>query len=242
MYAAAKAIVNQGQNYTKPQLESPQTQYFRSKIKFQEYSSGGVDTASKGWLVILISTFLVNVLMLIYFLLQSGLVTDFSQPAQLFALAINSPPARILAGSCGAGPEGQQYKAKWVIHQEDGHLYMEPQPNRHSVLLANEDHTSYRGRIDDLDHAAAPGDISIEARKSSGFLSPVSAVLGQVNLNFRSITRTRSKTSQASGTEPLRRQDSSNSKPSLYSEHELVEIEDRRQSQRTRSISSTSIS
>lgn len=34
-----------------------------------------------------------------------GLVTDYTEPSNLFALAINSPPSISLAGSCGSGPE-----------------------------------------------------------------------------------------------------------------------------------------
>ena len=95
-------------------------------IKSQEYGSGNVDKASKGWLVILFATFLLNTLMLVYFVLQPGLVTDFSQPPQLFALVINSPAAREFAGSCGTGPEGKQYRVKWTIGQDQNHLYIAP--------------------------------------------------------------------------------------------------------------------
>lgn len=62
--------------------------------------------------------------MLVYFVLQPGLVTDFSQPPQLFALAINSPVAREFAGSCGTGPKGEQYKVKWTVGQDQDHLYI----------------------------------------------------------------------------------------------------------------------
>jgi hypothetical protein len=76
--------------------------------------------------------------MLVYFIVQPGLVTDFSQPPQLFALAINSPPARVLAGSCGTGPEGKQYKTGWVINHEGEHLFMQPYSDQNSALLHNE--------------------------------------------------------------------------------------------------------
>jgi hypothetical protein len=67
-----------------------------------------------------------NIFVLIYFLLHRGLVTDFSEPPNLFALAVNSPPSHLLAGSCGGGPEGKQYMVNWFVNTEGDHLYMEP--------------------------------------------------------------------------------------------------------------------
>jgi hypothetical protein len=67
-----------------------------------------------------------NIFVLIYFLLHRGLVTDFSEPPNLFALAVNSPPSHVLAGSCGGGPEGRQYGVNWFVKHEGNHLFMEP--------------------------------------------------------------------------------------------------------------------
>lgn len=67
-----------------------------------------------------------NVFVLIYFILHRGLVTDFSEPPNLFALAVNSPPSHVLAGSCGGGPQGKQYGVSWFVNHEGSHLYMEP--------------------------------------------------------------------------------------------------------------------
>ena len=67
-----------------------------------------------------------NVFVLAYFLIHRGLVTDFSEPPNLFALSINSPPSHLLAGSCGGGPEGKQYSVNWFVNAEGDHLYMEP--------------------------------------------------------------------------------------------------------------------
>jgi len=67
-----------------------------------------------------------NIFILVYFLFHRGLVTDFCEPPNLFALAVNSPPAQLLAGSCGGGPEGKHYMVNWFVNAEGDHLYMEP--------------------------------------------------------------------------------------------------------------------
>lgn len=107
-------------------LETPQTQYFNASLKAQQYASGGVDKGSEAWMVILFLVFIMNIFVLIYFLVHRGLVTDFSEPPNLFALAVNSPPSHLLAGSCGGGPEGKQYRVNWFVNTEGDHLYMEP--------------------------------------------------------------------------------------------------------------------
>ncbi|KAJ2905532.1 hypothetical protein MKZ38_005176 [Zalerion maritima] len=56
-----------------------------------------------------------------------GLVTDYTEPSNLFALAINSPPSRQLAGSCGAGPRERELAVPFRVgYQEKGnHYYFE---------------------------------------------------------------------------------------------------------------------
>ncbi|KAI0388953.1 hypothetical protein F5Y17DRAFT_470059 [Xylariaceae sp. FL0594] len=44
-----------------------------------------------------------------------GLVTDYTEPQNLFALAINSPPSRSLAGSCGHGPNKTELVTPWYV-------------------------------------------------------------------------------------------------------------------------------
>jgi hypothetical protein len=115
-------------NYTTatPLLDEYTRQYFNGSVKAQQYASGGVDNASKGWMLILFLVFLMNILVLVYFLFHKGLVTDFSEPPNLFALAVNSPPSHLFAGSCGGGPGGKQYVVNWFVNSEGDHLYMEP--------------------------------------------------------------------------------------------------------------------
>lgn len=113
-------------NYTLPMLDEPQPQWFNASVRAQQYASGGVDAVSQGWVIILLLVFLMNIFVLVYFLVHRGLVTDFSEPPNLFALAVNSPPSHLLAGSCGGGPEGKQYSVNWFVNTEGDHLYMEP--------------------------------------------------------------------------------------------------------------------
>ncbi|KAI4639209.1 hypothetical protein J4E93_009387 [Alternaria ventricosa] len=125
-------------NYSHPMLDEYQTQYFNASLKAQQYASGGMPGASKAWVLILALVFAMNVFVLIYFIFHRGLVTDFCEPPNLFALAVNSPPSHVLAGSCGGGPEGKQYMVNWFVNHEGNHLYMEPGEKSH--LLGGHSH------------------------------------------------------------------------------------------------------
>jgi len=105
-------------------LLAPVHQFFNAQIQNQEYASGGTSTAQKAFLAVLIFVFVVNFLILVYFILNRGLVTDFSEPPNFFSLALNSPPSRLLAGSCGGGPEGEQFRVPWLVGNEGEHLFM----------------------------------------------------------------------------------------------------------------------
>jgi hypothetical protein len=126
-------------------LDNYQTQYFNASVQAQQYASGGIeDAAAKGWVVILLLVFLMNILVLVYFIAHRGMVTDFSEPPNLFALAVNSPPSHAFAGSCGGGPEGKQYMVNWFINHEGSHLFMEP-GEKTSLLHHNHDHAHLHG-------------------------------------------------------------------------------------------------
>lgn len=111
-------------NYTTPELEVGTYQIFNASIRAQQYASGGTQNYQKAFYVILFAVFALNVFVVGYFLANKGLVTDFSEPPNLFSLAVNSPPNRLLAGSCGAGPAGSQFKVNWGIETEGKHLFM----------------------------------------------------------------------------------------------------------------------
>lgn len=173
-------------------LETPQTQYFNATLIAQQYASGGVDNPSKAWMVILFLVFLMNIFVLVYFMLHRGLVTDFSEPPNLFALAVNSPPSQALAGSCGGGPEGKQYLVNWFVNHEGEHLYMEP--GEKTALLAGHAHTHSH------DHS-----VQRQAKPASaGIFSRFTATLGNIRLPFTSKAKAPAKVSQPAGTERLR--------------------------------------
>lgn len=176
-------------------LDEYQTQYFNASLKAQQYASGGVDDLSKGWMIILVLVFLMNIFVLIYFIIHRGLVTDFSEPPNLFALAVNSPPSHVLAGSCGGGPEGKQYMVNWFVNHEGDHLFMEP--GEKAPLLAGNHgrpHVHVHGPVEEL----APAQTS----PGGGFFA---SVVGPVQRWFGSgQSRAPKKLSQARGTENLR--------------------------------------
>ena len=103
-------------------------------------------------MVILFLVFLMNIFVLIYFIFHRGLVTDFSEPPNLFALAVNSPPSQALAGSCGGGPEGKQYMVNWFVNHEGEHLYMEP--GEKTALLAEHQHSHAHSHAHNHDQSA----------------------------------------------------------------------------------------
>jgi hypothetical protein len=205
-------------NYTEPELKEPQTQWFRAKIQSQEYASGGVDNASKGWLVILISTLLLNIFMLGYFIVQPGLVTDFSQPPQLFALAMNSPPTRALAGSCGGGLEGKQYKIGWSINHQGRHLSMELASGGEPVPLDSK-MPAADTRTADRQNANS------ETQTRGGLLSVIPMAFGRLKRRVKPRTKRPARSNAASRTELLQPLRGNQSTTTLQSRYELGEFD-----------------
>lgn len=106
-------------------LNNPEIQGFNGTLQYQDYSSGGSHAFQYIFYIVLIVVFLMNVLCLFHLVAYGGLLTDISELGNLFALSLNSPPSDVLAGTCGGGPEGQEYKAKWGIAQDRGHFWIE---------------------------------------------------------------------------------------------------------------------
>lgn len=109
-------------NYTDPVLEFPQLQEFPAMLSYQDYASGG-DQAWQGvFYIVLALALALNTLCLGYFIRYGGLITDFVEPQNIFALALNSPPSHRLSGACGGGPEGDQLQTKWFVQVENEHV------------------------------------------------------------------------------------------------------------------------
>lgn len=90
-------------------------QSFNASVSTQEYTSGHINNWQGVFYVVLAIVFVLNVFCLGYILFKSGLVTDFTEPLNLFTLAVNSPPSQQLKGSCGGGPRKRDLMVPWRI-------------------------------------------------------------------------------------------------------------------------------
>jgi hypothetical protein len=112
---------------------------FNASISSQQYTSGVLNPWQGVFYVVLFLVFAMNLFCLVYFFVRAGLVTDYSEPQNLFALAVNSPPSRRLAGSCGAGPEGDQLNVDWHVGKDEGidHFFIKEGSVGEDVELRN---------------------------------------------------------------------------------------------------------
>lgn len=113
------------------------TQSFNASLIMQQYTSGYVEDWHVIFYVVLVLVFGINLFCMSYFLLRSGLVTDFTEPQNLFALAINSPPSAQVQGSCGGGPQNRDLVVPWRVAYA-------PSANHYFFEEANE--RPWRGR------------------------------------------------------------------------------------------------
>ncbi|KFA50027.1 hypothetical protein S40293_06833 [Stachybotrys chartarum IBT 40293] len=113
------------------------TQPFNASLIMQQYTSGYVEDWHVIFYVVLVLVFGINLFCMSYFLLRSGLVTDFTEPQNLFALAINSPPSAQVQGSCGGGPQNRDLVVPWRVAYA-------PSANHYFFEEANE--RPWRGR------------------------------------------------------------------------------------------------
>lgn len=105
-------------NYSENTLVEPQAELFNASITSRDYTSGGTQHWQGIFYVILVAVFFMNVLCLLYlfrYYWSDGQVTDFTEPQNLFALAINSPPSNTMSGSCGGGPDGDTLSKRWQV-------------------------------------------------------------------------------------------------------------------------------
>ncbi len=108
-------------NYSKTTLEEPQYQNFRAMVSYKDYASGGTQDWQGLFYVVLVAVFLLSCFSLVYLLWTFcllGRVTDYTEPQNLFALAINSPPSSSMSGTCGPGPSGGLLAKKWEVDMQ----------------------------------------------------------------------------------------------------------------------------
>jgi len=111
-------------NYSSTTLTPGMVQQFPALIQAQQYASGGTQAYQRVFYVVLLVAFALNAFVLVYIAAHRGLVTDFSEPPNLFAIAVNSPPSARMRGACGGGPAPDQYALRWRVAREKDHLFM----------------------------------------------------------------------------------------------------------------------
>ena len=155
-------------NYTEAQpLNPPQYQGFRASLQFQDYASGGVATWQDIFYIILFLVFFTNIFCLVYLIAKGGLVTDFCEPANSFSLALNSPFSQKMAGSCGGGPEKEQFQASWYVNVENDHVFID---NGQGLHFPRRSTTSGSYSHVDLEMSPISRSYSKLSRKHTSFL------------------------------------------------------------------------
>ena len=126
-------------NYTTaiaPTPQEPQYQSFPATFAYSDYASGPNKAWHNVFYVVLFVVFAMNVLCLLFFTIEGGLVTDFAEPQNLFALAINSPQSQRTLGACGGGPTREHFEVKWRIKAENDHVFIDNDDAESTVLPA----------------------------------------------------------------------------------------------------------
>ncbi|PYH91657.1 hypothetical protein BO71DRAFT_385229 [Aspergillus ellipticus CBS 707.79] len=115
-------------NYTTSTLTPPVAQYFNATLQSAGYASGRTTDWQQIFYVILAIVFVTNIVCLASILLQlrGHLVTDFTEPPNLFALAVGSPDTSRLAGMPGTGVSGPRLRERWHVgvREESGHYFI----------------------------------------------------------------------------------------------------------------------
>ncbi|KAI5860271.1 hypothetical protein GGS23DRAFT_242571 [Durotheca rogersii] len=90
---------------------------FHVSLRTQQYTSSHIATwQAVVFYPLLGGVFLINLAGLLYLTLsRRGLVADYTEPQNLFAVAVNSPPSRALSGSCGHGPDSSEMVVPWRV-------------------------------------------------------------------------------------------------------------------------------
>ncbi|CAJ2507162.1 Uu.00g083480.m01.CDS01 [Anthostomella pinea] len=127
-------------SYNETFKPAPMDEWFDARVGRVEYTSGMTWAQAAVFGPVLLFTFLINVLCAFLLIKFRGRVTDYIKPQNMIALAINSPPSKVLRGSCGGGPEKNQMTAPFRIAYaaSANHYYFQEAPDkfkaRHSLL------------------------------------------------------------------------------------------------------------
>lgn len=130
-------------------LITPTMQPFSAKVQIRDYASGPQEAWQDIFYLVLVSVFLLSLACVVYFsyvLHIGGIVSDFIEPQNLFALALNSPGSAHLAGSCGAGPEGTQMLARWYVRvDEHEHVFVADADTARAEMMGPGRNLGYHG-------------------------------------------------------------------------------------------------
>lgn len=114
-------------NHTVPNNILPELvyQYFPASLQSVGYASGGTERWQGVFYVILVFAFLTSFICLGFVIFEAPghQITDFTEPQNLFAIAVNSPYSSQLQGVCGGGPAGWQLKERWYIGMDEADEY-----------------------------------------------------------------------------------------------------------------------
>ncbi|KAM4065895.1 putative mcm2 3 5 family protein [Hirsutella rhossiliensis] len=126
-------------------LEAPGLpQRFHASIISKEYQSGDIKPWKRWFYLVLAVVPVVNVCCLAYFSWHRRIMTDFTEPVNVFALAMNSPPSSQIKGSCGGGPQEHHFMVPWRVTHIKGanHYFFEsanerPWSEKHKEQVAS---------------------------------------------------------------------------------------------------------
>ncbi|PGH34191.1 hypothetical protein GX50_02965 [[Emmonsia] crescens] len=141
MAASTLLMASAGANFDldRPDLTKlPMDQTFKASLRVSDYASGGVQKWQGIFYVVLVLVFLTNLVCLGYMYLEikGEQLTDFTEPQNMFALALNSSGSTKLSGACGAGPVGKQLSERWIIgmEEETEHYYITSKAEKADLL------------------------------------------------------------------------------------------------------------
>ncbi|KID94087.1 hypothetical protein MAJ_09960, partial [Metarhizium majus ARSEF 297] len=130
--SAIDSPFHHGWDYPAKMLDAAATQEFQVKLQTTEYAAGHTEPYQQAWYIVLFIVPALSLFCILYMLLNGGVITDFTEPKTLFALALNSPPSAQINGSCGSGPVGRDLVVPWRVSYEPElqHYFFEEANNK----------------------------------------------------------------------------------------------------------------